>query len=320
MRLGLFLNFEHGEETNLAAFQRQIDLAEKAELFGLDELWASEHHFSAFTQSSATLALMAYLSGRTRRIRIGAAAILLPLHDPIRLAENLATIDLLSQGRLNLGLARGGPFPAQYAHFNVDPGEVRARSDEAANLLFRLLAEQDVTFKGRWRSCEGVTVYPRLLQPRLPVWVASADKGAVVAAAQRGQGLMAGHAWSPEQMSELCATYHAAAPDGADPDLVILRNVCVADTDEAAQKAALPALQRFADKMRLHMGRPPAAVSLESALTHALIGSPETCRTRLDALRAAVPVGSLVLKISCLDPGLAVESLQRFASEVAPRA
>ncbi len=122
MRLGLFLNFEHGEETNLAAFQRQIDFAEKAEAFGFDELWTSEHHFSSFTQSGSTLALMAYLAGRTGRIRIGAAAILLPLHNPIRLAEDLATIDILSRGRLNLGLARGGPFPSQYAHFHVEPG------------------------------------------------------------------------------------------------------------------------------------------------------------------------------------------------------
>jgi alkanesulfonate monooxygenase SsuD/methylene tetrahydromethanopterin reductase-like flavin-dependent oxidoreductase (luciferase family) len=319
VRLGLFLNFEHGAETNLAAFQRQIDLAETAEAFGLDELWVSEHHFNSFTQSGSTLAIMAHLSGRTGSIRIGAAAILLPLHNPIRLAEDLATIDILSRGRLNLGLARGGPFPSQYAHFHVEPDSARARSDEAAELLLKLLADENVSFKGRWHECEGLTIYPRLVQPSLPVWVASANRETVAAAGRRGFGLMAGHAWSPALIGELCDVYREAS-GGGDPDVVILRNVCVADTDAAARNAALPALERFSERMREHSGRPPGPVSTETALADGLIGSPETCRAKLAELRASVPAASLVLKIACLDPALAVETLRRFRSEVAPAA
>jgi alkanesulfonate monooxygenase SsuD/methylene tetrahydromethanopterin reductase-like flavin-dependent oxidoreductase (luciferase family) len=318
MRLGLFLNFEHGEESNLAAFQRQIALAETAEDIGLDELWVSEHHFSAFTQSGSTLAIMAYLAARTRRIRIGAAAILLPLHNPIRVAEDLATIDILSRGRLDLGLARGGPFPSQYAHFHVVPDEARARSDEAADFLLDLLAGENVSFAGRWHSCEGLTVYPRLVQPKLPVWIASADRETVARAGRRGFGLMAGHAKSPAQIGELRDIYRAAG--GGDPDVVILRNVCVADTDAAARKAALPAIERFAEKMREHSGRPPGPISQESAFATALVGSPETCRAKLEELRAAAPVSSVVLKIAALDPALAFETLQRFRAEIAPGA
>ncbi|WOJ88881.1 LLM class flavin-dependent oxidoreductase [Methylocapsa polymorpha] len=317
MRLGLFLNFEHGEESNLAAFQRQIDLAEKAEQFGLDELWVSEHHFSSFTQSGSTLAIMAHLAGRTSRIRIGAAAILLPLHNPIRLAEDLATIDILSRGRLDLGLARGGPFPTQYAHFHIEPDEARARSDEAAELLLRLLTDESVNFKGRWHVCEGLTVYPRLVQPKLPVWVASADKDTVARASRRGFGLMAGHAASQALIGGLRDVYREAS-GARDPDVVILRNVCVADTDAAAHKAALPALERFYERMREHSGRPAGPMSLDGALAAGLIGSPETCRAKLEELKAAVPVSSLVLKIACLDPAMAVETLRRFRSEVAP--
>lgn len=319
MRLGLFLNFEHGEESNLAAFERQIDLALEAEACGFDELWVSEHHFSAFTQSGATLALMAHLAGVTQRIRIGSAAILLPLHNPIRVAEDLATIDLLSHGRLNLGLARGGPFPTQYAHFHIDPDEARERSREAMDLLLRLLAEENVTFKGRWSACEGLTVYPRLLQKRLPVWIASATKETVAEAGRRGFGLMAGHVWSPGLMRELCDVYRAAGAT-AGPDFVILRNVCVADTDAAAREAAIPALQRFYEKMREHSnpGRAPVPVSIEGGLAAAIIGSTETCRAKLAELTAAVPVSSLVLKIACLDKAMAVETIRRFRSEVAP--
>jgi len=318
VRLGLFLNFEHGDESNAAGFQRQLDLALKAEDLGFDELWASEHHFSAFTQSASVLPIMAHLAGRTHRIRIGSAAILLPLHDPIRLAEDLATIDILSGGRLNLGLARGGPFPTQYSHFHVAPEEARARSDETMDFLLRLLAEKNVAFEGRWHRSEGLTTFPRLLQPELPVWIASSTKETVAAAGRRGFGLMAGHASSPRMIADLCAIYRDAG-DGRDPDFVVLRTICIADSDALALAAATPALERFYAKMRAHSnpGGAPGPISLENSLAAAIVGSPETCRRKLEELRAIAPVSSLVMKIACLDPAMALETLGRFKSEVA---
>lgn len=325
MRLGLFLNFEHGDESGSAGFRRQIDLAVAAEASGLDELWASEHHFSAFTQSASVLPIMAYLAGRTRRIRIGSAAILLPLHDPIRLAEDLATIDVLSGGRLNLGLARGGPFPIQYEHFHVAPEDARGRSEEARDFLLRLLAEKNVSFAGRWHKSRDLTIFPRPVQAEVPVWIASSTKETVAAAGKSGFGLMAGHAASARKIGELCDLYRGAS-EGREPDFVVLRTVCVADTDALALAAAIPALERFYAKMRQHSNpeysnpdRPPAPISLENSLAAAIIGSPETCRRKLEELSAAAPVSSLVLKIACAEPAMAFEVLARFRSEVAPR-
>ena len=318
MRLGLFMNFEHGEEDNLAAFKRQTDLAVKAEALGLDELWVSEHHFSTFTQSGSVLPLMACLAGRTSRIRIGSAAILMPLHDPIRVAEDLATIDILSQGRLNLGLARGGPFPAQFKHFGVALEEARDQAREATEFLLRLLSEREVTFKGRWYQAEDLTTLPRLVQHPLPVWIASATQETVADAGRRGFGLMAGHAWPGEMISGLLDTYKVAAKRTY-PDLVVLRNVCVADTDAAALKAAIPALERFFGRMREHSnpgGPSSSPVSLENVLPTAIIGSPETCCRKLAELASKVPVSSLVMKIACLDPSLAVETVRRFREEI----
>ncbi len=180
-----------------------------------------------------------------------------------------------------------------------------------------MLTDQNVSFKGRWYECEGLTIYPRLVQPRLPVWTASAERETVARAGRRGFGLMAGHAWSPALIGELRDIYREAS-GGGDPDIVILRNVCVADTDAAAQNAALPALERFSERMREHSGRPPSPMSRDAALAAAIVGSPETCRAKLAELSAAVPVASLVLKIACLDPALAEETLRRFRHEVAP--
>jgi alkanesulfonate monooxygenase SsuD/methylene tetrahydromethanopterin reductase-like flavin-dependent oxidoreductase (luciferase family) len=319
VRLGLFMNFEHGVESSIAAFQRQIDLAVKAEQAGLDELWVSEHHFSTFTQSASVLPIMAHLAGRTSRIRIGSAAILPPLHDPIRLAEDLATVDILSSGRLNLGLARGGPFPTQYQHFHVEPETARERSDEAATFLLQLLADENVSFHGRWHQCEGLTTLPRLVQSKLPVWIASATTTNVMAAGQRGFGLMAGHAWSPSFISQLGKIYCEASRANV-PDFVVLRTVCVADTDAAALKAAIPALRHFYEQMRRHSNSSQTSepISLEKSLSAAIIGSPQTCRRKLGELQAAAPVSSIVMKIACLDPVMALEVMQRFCSEVAP--
>jgi alkanesulfonate monooxygenase SsuD/methylene tetrahydromethanopterin reductase-like flavin-dependent oxidoreductase (luciferase family) len=318
MRLGLFLNFEHGSESGVAAFERQIGLALHAEEVGLDALWLSEHHFTSFTQSAAILPLMAYLAGRTRRIRIGAAAVLLPLHNPIRLAEDLATIDILSHGRLDLGLARGGPFPSQYAHFQVEPESARERSTEAMDLLLRLLREEDVTFEGRWYQAKNLTIHPRLVQPELPVFLASANPEALALAARLRLGLMAGHAWPLSQISALAESYRVAAARDP-PEFIVLRNICVAESDAKAQAAAIPAMERFQARMRDHSAKPPASLGLDQALETGIIGSPETCRRKIAALAAAAPRVSLVMKLACLDEAMAGEVIA-CVREIVPRA
>jgi luciferase family oxidoreductase group 1 len=320
MRLGLFLNFEHSEgESSLSCFHRTLDLAVHAETIGLDELWVSEHHFTPFTQSGSILPLMAHLAGRTKRIRIGSAAILLPLHDPVRVAEDLATIDILSNGRLDLGLARGGPFPSQYAHFHVAPETAREQTAEAIDFLLRLLTETELSFRGRWYKSDGFTIFPRLVQKTLPVWIASTTKESVTAAAARGHGLMAGHAATFAEISARRADYREAG-EGREPDFVVLRTACVADTDAEAHRLARPAMERFFSEMRRHAnpGAPAGPISLDKALATAIVGSPETCRHRIAELSEAVPRGSVVLKVACADLSLAGEVVTRFRREVLP--
>ncbi|ACB97132.1 LLM class flavin-dependent oxidoreductase [Beijerinckia indica] len=319
MRLGLFANLEQEEGEGFAAFEAQAELALHAEACGLEELWVSEHHFNSFTQSASILPLIGYFLGITRTIRVGSAAVLTPLHHPIRLAEDIATLDLLAKGRLNIGLARGGPFPAQYQHFGVPPEEAGARAHEATELLMALLREKNVTFKGRWFSVEDLTIYPRPRQEALPVWIASASIDTVEDAGRCGFGLMAGHAWSAPMINTLLSTYRASGV-GETPDLVILRNVCVADTDEEAMKRAVPALERFFTRMRDYArpGQASSPVSLDNVLTHAIIGSPETCRRKLADLARAVPIGALGLKIACLDRSMGHEIVRRFREEIVP--
>jgi luciferase family oxidoreductase group 1 len=326
MRLGLFLNFEHGPEDGASAIPTQMDLAVKAEALGFDELWVSEHHFNRFSQSASTLPLMAALAARTSKIRIGSAAILLPLHDPIRVAEDLATIDILSNGRLDLGIARGGPFPVQYKHFHIAAEDAAAQTQEAMEFLLRLLGEEKVDFDGRWYKAEALTTYPRAVQKPFPVWVATSTKETIVEAGRRGFGLMAGHGASPAKIAELVQTYKTEACPGADPNFMILRNACVADTDQEALDLALPAIERFIRGMRpmfaaaTPVDAPIPQASIDGFLAHALIGSPETCRRKLAELCAAAPVASIVLKQTWADPARSEEMIRRFQTEIMPLA
>ncbi len=323
MRLGLFLNFEHSPEDGAQAFRAAADLAVKAEAIGLDDLWVSEHHFNRFSQSGSILPLMAALAARTTKIRIGSAAILLPLHDPIRVAEDLAAIDILSNGRLDLGVARGGPFPIQYQHFHIEAADAADQNREAMEFLLRLLGEEKVHFSGRWYKAGGLTTFPRIQQNPLPIWVASSTKETIIEAGRRGWGLMAGHGSSPARLAELIETYRSEAP-GADPNFVVLRNACIADSDQEALDLALPAIERFIRGMRpmfaaqTPVDAPIPAASIDGFLAHALIGSPETCRRKLEELCAAAPVASIVLKQCWLDPARGEEMLRRFRSEVMP--
>ena len=320
MRLGLFLNFEHGPQGGAEAsrhvYRDEIELALAAEAAGFEELWVSEHHFSPFSQSASVLPILAHLAGRTSQARIGPAAILMPLHDPVRVAEDLATIDLLSNGRLNLGLARGGPFPAQFKHFHVTREEAGERVVEATDFLLALLTKEDVGFDGRWFKSEGLTTFPRPQQAVFPLWMASGTKETVIQSAKRGFGLMAGQAWQISTMRGLLETY-ASVTDGGIPDLVVLRTACIADSDAEAHAIALPGIERFIESMRPQFGpNPPKGFTAEAFLAQAIIGSPETCRAKIQELCTAVPIGSLVLKPACLDQKMRLECVERFGQEV----
>ena len=318
MRLGVFLNFEHGGGESRETFRTHVDLAVAADACGLDEIWVSEHHFNAFSQSGAIFPLLAHLAGVTKHARLGTAAMLTPLHDPIRAAEDLATIDLLSDGRLNLGLARGGPFPWQYEHFQIAPDDVRVRAREATELLLALLTRENVSFEGRWYRAQGLTTYPRSQQKYLPVFLATGDKETITEAARGNLHLMAGHAWSVATMLDHLAHYRSIS--GTTAELVVLRNACVADTDAEALARARPALVRFIEGMRALPPGSANAAAVEQALGHALVGSPATCRRKLAELAEAVPIASLVLKLGCIDQAHRLETIERFRAEVLPGA
>ena len=334
MRYALFANFENplfGSAPGNAAraIAESMQTIVHAERLGFDEAWVTEHHFNRFSVSSSLFALLAHAAAKTERIALGTAAVLLPMHDPIRVAEDAATVDALSNGRLLLGVGRGGPFPDQFKHFHVSPDDSRAQMLEALALVERLLTEERVSFSGHWYQCEDVSVYPRAVQARIPVWLASVSPAGVAHAAQAGHGLMAPSPAPTQKLVELVSAYRAAG--GAAGAFAVSRFFFCAPDRRKAIDAAVPFVRDFARNMgaaialaaarggALPFGQNPDAFDEERILATSIIGDPAECADRVQALRAALGDFTLMLKPAAYDMQANRDALSLFAEQVRPR-
>jgi len=188
MRLGLFSVVDHypaemGRSTG-EFYAELLEQAEAAEEWGFDSFWVAEHHFHEYGAVPRPPILLSAVAQRTRRIRLGSGVVVLPFDHPLRVAEDYAMVDVLSGGRLNLGVG-SGYLKHEYAGFGVDPEDKRARFDEALEVLLRAWTGERVSYAGAHVEVHDVrlNVLP-VQQPRPPVWVATlrTDGGARVGA------------------------------------------------------------------------------------------------------------------------------------------
>lgn len=188
MRLGLFSVVDHypaemGRSTG-EFYAELLEQAEAAEEWGFDSFWVAEHHFHEYGAVPRPPILLSAVAQRTRRIRLGSGVVVLPFDHPLRVAEDYAMVDVLSAGRLNLGVG-SGYLKHEYAGFGVDPEDKRARFDEALEVLLRAWTGERVSYAGAHVEVHDVrlNVLP-VQEPRPPVWVATlrTDGGARVGA------------------------------------------------------------------------------------------------------------------------------------------
>jgi len=149
-----------------------LDLCVLAEELGIDHLWTSEHHFHEDGWSPSQFPILAAIAARTRRIRIGTFVLLLPFHNPIRVAEDAATVDIISGGRLDLAVGPGSD-PNDYAIFGVPMKQRRPRMHEGLEIIRKCLNQDEFSFKGKYWNFENVRMTPKPVQSPLPLWVAA---------------------------------------------------------------------------------------------------------------------------------------------------
>ena len=177
MRFGVFSVVDHyPKELRRRAtelYGELLDQAEAADALGFDSFWIAEHHFHEYGAIPRPPVWLAAAAERTRRIRLGSAVVVLPFDNPLRTAEDYAMVDMLSGGRLNLGVG-SGYLTHEYAGFGLSLEEKRERFTEALEVVLRAWTGERFSYEGRFHHIENVQLNVRPVQsPRPPVWVAT---------------------------------------------------------------------------------------------------------------------------------------------------
>src|ERR671923_1470855 len=160
MKVGIALNMlSEPPRPDVAVVSDHLTMGDLAEPLGFDSLFALEHHFTGYAMSPAPLELLAYYAGRTKRIVLGTAVIVLPWHDPIRVAEGIALLDILSGGRCLFGFGRGAAS-VEYAGFRVPMEEARARFVESAQIVVKALTHDVFDWDGEFFKIPRTSVRP----------------------------------------------------------------------------------------------------------------------------------------------------------------
>jgi alkanesulfonate monooxygenase SsuD/methylene tetrahydromethanopterin reductase-like flavin-dependent oxidoreductase (luciferase family) len=324
----LFANVEDPFGDTARAFREAVDTIVHAERLGFEQVWLTEHHFNNFSISASILPLLAYLAARTTRIGLGAGAVLLPFHDPVRVAEDVATIDALSEGRLLLGVGRGGPFPDQNLHFKVDAAESRERLHESLDLIEKVLAGEKIDHASAHYRYENLSVFPRPVRAVLPVWLASMAEESLELAARRGYGLMLPSAAPVSRIQAALQDFDRRERRNVLPAIVARYFLCLPDLQRARDEAA-PFIRDFGANMRGGLRRSPdeakpgavAAAAPEDIarwLANAIVGDPAACIDQCIALTEAIGPHVLLLKPASYDPDTIRQSLALFAAKVRP--
>jgi alkanesulfonate monooxygenase SsuD/methylene tetrahydromethanopterin reductase-like flavin-dependent oxidoreductase (luciferase family) len=248
MREGLLVLGDHlpdpttgARGSQAARFRQIIELGVRAEALGFESIWLGEHHLCDYILSSPPVVLAA-IAERTERLRLGTGVTLLGSLDPVRAAEDYATVDVLSGGRVEVVAGRG-VLRRTYADLGFDPGQSRALFDEHVELLLRIWSEEDLDWKGEHRApLDGATIQPRPVQgPHPPLWIGGGSSTkSVDLAARLGLPLMLPSVLGPpEAFVPLVERYRErfeVSAAGAEPVVGACSHVHVA-ADTAAARA-----------------------------------------------------------------------------------
>jgi len=186
MQFGCFMYFQERDMPTRAMFDEYLDEITYADALGFDEVWLAEHHFSSYATLPAPNILLASIAARTQRIRMGNMVTVLPLYEPLRLAEEIAMLDQLSKGRLNLGIG-SGVAPDEMIRYGIPMEESKPRFHEALEVLLSAFGRDRFDHHGRFYSYRDAALIPRPLQrPHPPLCQAVFSAASVRWCAERG--------------------------------------------------------------------------------------------------------------------------------------
>ncbi len=331
MRFGLFgaAQAQRGggpDVDSAAGFKDYIDYVIEAEGLGYESAFIVEHHFTGFGQVSATLNLLTWIGARTTTLRLGTAVVVLPWHNPVLLAEQAATLDLLSGGRLDFGVGKGYRHN-EFVGFRIPMEDAQARFEEAIDIITKSWTSNErFSFHGKFWQYDDIVVEPPTIQkPHPPFWQGAGHAESIRRVAARGHNLLLDQFASMDDTIGRFNVYRDAMIAngfGFDASQVGVARAFFVARDEAEKEAAVD--RRVAAQRRLHGisqrpdGNNTASImafsdTREASEESALYGNPDQICRKIEKLQAA-GVEYMLLN----GGGTSRENLRRFAREVMP--
>jgi alkanesulfonate monooxygenase SsuD/methylene tetrahydromethanopterin reductase-like flavin-dependent oxidoreductase (luciferase family) len=239
---------------DVALYHEHMALGDLAEPLGFDSLWALEHHFTGYSMSPAPLQLLSYYAGKTSRVTLGTCVIVLPWHDPIRVAEQIALLDVISGGRTLMGFGRGAAA-VEYEGFRIPMEEARPRFVEAARLIINALENESFEWDGQFYKIPRMSLRPRPISHPERRFVASAvspESAEVMARLGFGMLVIMQNEWAKaaEDIHKYRALVSSLGHKPRPP--IVLTNVACAPTRQEAKDWATKYLAEKWDSIDNH--------------------------------------------------------------------
>jgi alkanesulfonate monooxygenase SsuD/methylene tetrahydromethanopterin reductase-like flavin-dependent oxidoreductase (luciferase family) len=338
MEIGLFTEFKSPPGMDEAqAFDEALAQVTAAETLGFDSVWLAEIHFQkGRSVLSSPLVIATAIAARTQRLRIGIAVQILPLAHPLHLAEDVATVDHLSKGRLDFGVGRSG-LPEHYEGFNVPHTESRERFNETLEILVKAWTEERFTYEGKYFQYRNVCVTPKPFQkPHPPLRVAATTQETYAIVGRMGMPIfIAVRTTSISDLKRFIGGYHAGWREAGHPGrgaVSLIVPVYLNEDGARARAEAEASTMHFFRSIAEALGRggtrrEEAArlgrMSYDEILEELVVyGSPDAVTTRLLELREALGYSSLSVWMNVggrIPHERVLGSMRLFAERVMPR-
>jgi alkanesulfonate monooxygenase SsuD/methylene tetrahydromethanopterin reductase-like flavin-dependent oxidoreductase (luciferase family) len=346
MEFGSFMEFHTRDGMSQAqAFQESFAHVDMAEKLGLDAVWLAEAHFAP-TRSvlSSPFMMAAAIAARTRRLKVGTAVLLLPLSSPIRIAEEAATLDHISQGRFEFGVGRSG-LPGAYEGYNISYAESRERFQECLDILIKAWTNERFSHHGTFYSYDDVCLVPKPYQsPHPPIRYAATTSDTFPNIGRMGYPLFVGiRTMHLSDVAEQVRSYEQAWREAGHPgpiDISLRVPVYVAETREAAltepEESFMRQFRRVGGQLAssvASVGASPGEQRAESGQKMAdltwddvqgrrvAVGTPEMVIEQLQEMRETLDLSGFVIEFNAgeiLAPERVAASLRLFCDKVLP--
>lgn len=338
MDIGTFLLMQSPSmASSQEIYSRGVEQALAAESLGYRNVWLGEHHFSTYGYLARPTQLATHIAAKTKTLRVGTAVIVVPLHHPLLVAEEIATLDQLAGGRVDIGFGRGYQN-YEFERFGLQLEAAKNRWDESLDIILESFKGKAFRYDGKHYQVPETTVFPQPLQtPHPPIWIVAQSPYALEAAVRRGFNVLTGgfgvtveHLGAFGKMFEEVV---AKVKPPVKPRVGVQRAIYVAESDADARDAAEHARwnMRVTMSLRNHYeqvenGKAMPIVAqnepdIEDLINrYLIIGSPETCIRQIKTLQSIMGITHFNCSFwfGDMNQKRVLRSMERFAREVMP--